>query len=269
MSALETEDDDEASEKEKELTSQPAQQAHSRRASATDAKSRRPSMPEGLGVLGGLSAALSMSTIQSDGTEGASSATCPDSHGGHHTTMSSVSKPHASKAIPEDIRIHIPAQDNVHAPQSQSQAQTLGGSSFQHPSDLAAQLYANPKLAALRGPMPLSMTPIQPVRDKASISPPILANTKCSGYFVEPVSSLFVSFESVCTDRNVDMDAGEQMKWMEFFLEEGRLAGKILCPNKKCVAKLGNYDWAGQCCSCKEWVVPVRTPFQVLLIVKC
>jgi hypothetical protein len=48
------------------------------------------------------------------------------------------------------------------------------------------------------------------------------------------------------------------MKWMEFFLEDGQLAGKIICPNKKCGAKLGNYDWAGACCSCKEWVVPVR-----------
>lgn len=44
---------------------------------------------------------------------------------------------------------------------------------------------------------------------------------------------------------------------MEFFLEEGNLAGKIICPNKKCGAKLGNYDWAGVCCSCKEWVTPV------------
>ena len=47
------------------------------------------------------------------------------------------------------------------------------------------------------------------------------------------------------------------MKWMEPFLEQGHMAGKIMCPNKKCNAKLGNYDWAGVCCSCKEWVVPV------------
>lgn len=45
---------------------------------------------------------------------------------------------------------------------------------------------------------------------------------------------------------------------MEPFLEQGHMAGKIICPNKKCGAKLGNYDWAGVCCSCKEWVVPVR-----------
>jgi len=46
------------------------------------------------------------------------------------------------------------------------------------------------------------------------------------------------------------------MKWMEPFLESGNMAGKIMCPNKKCGAKLGNYDWAGVQCSCKEWVIP-------------
>lgn len=49
------------------------------------------------------------------------------------------------------------------------------------------------------------------------------------------------------------------MKWMDVFLEDGQMAGKIVCPNKKCGAKLGNFDWAGVCCGCKEWVVPVRT----------
>ncbi|KAH9072875.1 hypothetical protein EDB83DRAFT_2505252 [Lactarius deliciosus] len=108
-------------------------------------------------------------------------------------------------------------------------------STLQHGADLAIQLHSNPKLAALRSPGGLTMTPLQTstrVVDKASISPPILMNPKCSGYFVEP------------------------MKWMEFFLEDGQLAGKIICPNKKCGVKLGNYDWAGVCCSCKEWVVP-------------
>jgi hypothetical protein len=35
------------------------------------------------------------------------------------------------------------------------------------------------------------------------------------------------------------------------------MAGKILCPNEKCKAKIGNYDWAGVQCGCKDWVVPV------------
>ena len=45
---------------------------------------------------------------------------------------------------------------------------------------------------------------------------------------------------------------------MEHFLSAGQLSGKIICPNKKCGAKLGNYDWAGVCCGCKQWVTPVR-----------
>jgi hypothetical protein len=41
------------------------------------------------------------------------------------------------------------------------------------------------------------------------------------------------------------------------FLQSGHLAGKILCPNAKCKAKLGNYYWAGAKCRCWEWVTPV------------
>ncbi len=49
------------------------------------------------------------------------------------------------------------------------------------------------------------------------------------------------------------------MKWMTPFLEQGNASGKIICPNKKCSAKLGNYYWAGTFCSCQQWVIPVRS----------
>lgn len=99
------------------------------------------------------------------------------------------------------------------------------------PTDLAAQLMSDPKLVALRSPV--SVTPPSALASKAApISAPILVNPKCSGYFVEP------------------------MKWMEHFLSSGEIAGKIICPNKKCNTKLGNFDWAGVCCGCKEWVTP-------------
>ncbi|KAG6377395.1 hypothetical protein JVT61DRAFT_15191 [Boletus reticuloceps] len=91
--------------------------------------------------------------------------------------------------------------------------------------DLAAQLSSNPKFAAS-----LSMTGLNGSR--AALSPPILINPKCSGYFVEP------------------------MRWMEPMLASGELAGKIICPNKRCGVKIGNYDWAGVCCGCKAWVTP-------------
>lgn len=129
---------------------------------------------------------------------------------------------------------------------------STSGSPLVHGSDLAAQLSNNPKLAALRSPpsglnMPVLTSPnpgtsspgpgVAPLSRSGStlniISPPLLANNTCSGYFVEP------------------------MKWMDAFLQDGQMAGKIVCPNKRCGAKLGNYDWAGVCCSCKQWVVPV------------
>lgn len=57
--------------------------------------------------------------------------------------------------------------------------------------DLAAVLAVNPKLAALRSPsgiLPTPSTLLPPARPvSANIRPAILANAKCSGYFVEPV----------------------------------------------------------------------------------
>lgn len=100
---------------------------------------------------------------------------------------------------------------------------------FASNGDLVSQLYTNPKFTALRSSMGRGFSPMSPTFPKP---PPILVNPKCSGYFTEP------------------------MQWMEPFLESGQLAGKILCPNKKCGAKLGNYDWAGMCCGCKQWVTP-------------
>jgi len=65
------------------------------------------------------------------------------------------------------------------------------------PANLAAQLYANPKLAALRSPsfgsstQPLSQNIAQP---KSFVtSPPIIMNPKCSGYFVQPVRSFSIN----------------------------------------------------------------------------
>ena len=68
---------------------------------------------------------------------------------------------------------------------------------LQSPADLAAQLYANPKLAALRSPtIGRAMSPgggareRERERERMPVSPPILMNNKCSGYFVEPVRIL-------------------------------------------------------------------------------
>ncbi|KLT38873.1 phosphatases II [Cutaneotrichosporon oleaginosum] len=81
----------------------------------------------------------------------------------------------------------------------------------------------------------LQFTPAAPHPAAGGITggPPILVNPKCSGYFVEPLT------------------------WMEPVLANGDVAGKLVCPNPKCGAKIGSYDWAGVQCGCKEWVTPV------------
>lgn len=87
--------------------------------------------------------------------------------------------------------------------------------------------------------------------------PPLTPSPNCSGYFLQPVSS-YVS-HTPCTYRN---SGRLQMRWMDTVLDEGNLEGKILCPNPKCKAKLGNYDWSGLQCNCC-WVTPVRAIFFV------
>lgn len=235
MSALEDDETKSSGQESDPLTSLTSQ-SQSRRSSSfgTDLRSR---LLAGLSV--GIPSSLSMSALDSDDDESADSTTATVSTprtGGIHTsdtTPASLATPGTSETIIENSG-SVPITNKSRPPPALSTA-AAGVSPFQHGADLAAQLQSNPKLAALRSPGGLTMTPLQTTTrgiDKASISPPILMNPKCSGYFVEP------------------------MKWMENFLEDGQLAGKIICPNKKCGAKLGNYDWAGVCCSCKEWVVP-------------
>ncbi|KAL5640857.1 hypothetical protein ACGC1H_001371 [Rhizoctonia solani] len=140
----------------------------------------------------------------------------------------------ASLAIDPAIAQAVAARENE---MEMEQASASGPTSpqYQHPSEMYSSL--PPKLAALRRPSVVQafkasgLTGMTPIAQTPG-SPPILYNPKCSGYFVEP------------------------LKWMQPFLEKGQLAGKIICPNPKCGAKLGNYDWAGVSCSCKEWVTP-------------
>ncbi|KIJ62136.1 hypothetical protein HYDPIDRAFT_30689 [Hydnomerulius pinastri MD-312] len=202
MSALETEDEDQESESEKALPNgnSTAPNPPSRRPSGGDSRPFRPSPLSMEGIGRDLSDALDQVAITAE-TDPA-----------HPLSPESEATAKLSPTV---------------APQLPS------ASMYASPADLAAQLSSNPKLAALRTPPGLSMTGLNGANNiKASISPPILMNPKCSGYFVEP------------------------MKWMEPYLEGGQLAGKLVCPNNKCGAKIGNYDWAGVCCGCKAWVTP-------------
>jgi hypothetical protein len=57
-------------------------------------------------------------------------------------------------------------------------------SGFAHPNSISAQLYANPKLTALR----TTGLPASPTQSPTLASaPPILVDSRCSGYFVEAV----------------------------------------------------------------------------------
>ncbi|KAG8689424.1 hypothetical protein FRC08_010949, partial [Ceratobasidium sp. 394] len=140
----------------------------------------------------------------------------------------------AARAIDPSVAQAVAAQEQeMEIEMSQS---VPASPAYQHPADLYAGL--PPKLAALRRPSVAQafkssgLTGMTPLSASPAPSPPLMFNPKCSGYFVEP------------------------LKWMQPFLDKGQLAGKIICPNPKCGAKLGNYDWAGVACSCKEWVTP-------------
>ena len=49
------------------------------------------------------------------------------------------------------------------------------------------------------------------------------------------------------------------LSWMRPELEQGKLDGRLECPNRKCGQSVGRYAWQGMKCSCGEWVVPGMT----------
>ena len=48
----------------------------------------------------------------------------------------------------------------------------------------------------------------------------------------------------------------QPMSWMRAELEQGKLEGRLECPNPKCKTQVGRYAWQGLKCSCGEWVSP-------------
>lgn len=65
-------------------------------------------------------------------------------------------------------------------------------SPFAHPSNLSAQLLANPSLAALRSTTASAATGAARARPPPVAVPPMLLDAKCSGYFLEPVGSFLI-----------------------------------------------------------------------------
>ena len=69
--------------------------------------------------------------------------------------------------------------------------------------------------------------PISSIRDLTA-----QAKLRCSHLFVDPLS------------------------WMRPELSQGKLEGRLECPNPKCRTNVGKYAWQGMRCSCGEWVLP-------------
>ncbi|KAK5076994.1 tyrosine protein phosphatase yvh1 [Lithohypha guttulata] len=67
----------------------------------------------------------------------------------------------------------------------------------------------------------------QPHKDGTPLPPP-----QCAHIFLHPLS------------------------WMKEVLAEGKMEGRLTCPNKKCGANVGKFAWTGLRCSCGGWVTP-------------
>ncbi|KOS20253.1 Tyrosine-protein phosphatase YVH1 [Escovopsis weberi] len=48
----------------------------------------------------------------------------------------------------------------------------------------------------------------------------------------------------------------EPLSWMRPELEKGEMSGRLSCPNARCGAGVGRYDWKGFRCSCGAWLTP-------------
>lgn len=48
----------------------------------------------------------------------------------------------------------------------------------------------------------------------------------------------------------------EALLWMRSELEQGKLEGRLECPNQKCGTNVGKYAWQGLKCTCGKWVSP-------------
>lgn len=108
-----------------------------------------------------------------------------------NSTTTSFTGTRSADTPPEQI-VGSDVSSEIHQPALPSRKASSPTAGLSHPSDLAAQLYANPKIAALRSGLSLVPHPSPSLGTspdpRPAFSPPIIVNPKCSGYFVEPVS---------------------------------------------------------------------------------
>lgn len=217
------------------------------RRDSTNSNKRRPShgpsrtsFGEGTRTRSGLLSSLMMSSA----SESAFADSDSDSNDGETGQVITIDAPPAADA-PED--------DQQEQEESGPSTEPLPeGPVLLSPGEISAQLPTS--VAALRRSSLIAAlhnsSPYRSPSNSLAVQP-IISDPTCSGYFIEPVSRL-------CAHACVFIfDVELQMRWMDPLLGEGQMAGRIMCPNEKCNAKLGSYDWAGVQCGCGHWVTPV------------
>lgn len=105
----------------------------------------------------------------------------------------------------------------------------------------------------------------------SSPHPPLLTHSHDTSHTIPAHSQLGSGTLSsavnakACTSYFLNEAALESLDWVRSALKahddaaeagaEG-IEGKLICPNAKCGARLGNFNWSGSQCSCGSWVVP-------------
>lgn len=145
----------------------------SRRPSMNDVKPRRPSFPD---QLGGDLGKLSMSR------RGSSKGSFSDTRA---RLLGLDGLASFGRGMSETLSMSaLETDDDHHEVEKETRPDSPSVNGLAHPSTLSAQLHSNPKLAALRTTgLPTSTTP------PLISAPPILVDSRCSGYFVEAVRS--------------------------------------------------------------------------------
>jgi dual specificity phosphatase 12 len=145
----------------------------SRRPSMNDVKPRRLSMPDQLG--GDLSKPLMIRRGSSRGSCGETKARLLAFDG-----LASF-----GRGMSESLLMSALEVEDDQEIEKEKKPDPPGVNGLVHPNTLSTQLHANPKLAALRTStgLPKSTTPSPTLAS----APPILADQRCSGYFVEAV----------------------------------------------------------------------------------
>ena len=150
----------------------PPTPAESRRPSMNDVKPRRPSIPDQLGSDLGK---LSMSR------RGSSKGSFSDTRA---RLLGFDGLAGFGRGMSETLSMSALEVEEDHEIEKETKPESPSVNGLVHPNSLSAQLYAHPKLAALRtAGLPTSTTPSPTL---ASF-PPILVDPRCSGYFVEAV----------------------------------------------------------------------------------